>query len=1080
MRIFLLAILLSILTTFNISAQDKKDTLFTEATFKGLALRNIGPAITSGRIADIAIHPKQQNIMYVAVGSGGVWKTTNAGTTWTPIFDSEKSYSIGCVTIDPNDPSIIWVGSGENVGGRHVGYGDGIYKSADGGKSWKNMGLKKSEHISKIVIHPKNSKVIWVAAQGPLWSKGDERGLYKSIDGGETWTKTLGDDEWTGVTDIVINPENPDRLYAATWQRHRTVAAYLGGGPGSGLHRSTDGGDTWEKLKSGIPTSNLGKTGLAISPFNPDVIYAALEQDRTKGGLYMSTDGGSSWTRQSDMVSGGTGPHYYQELYADPHHEGRLYLMNNVVSISDDHGKTYRSMNEDKKHVDTHAMAFKSADPDYVIMGTDGGLYESFDQTSTWRYIRNLPVTQFYKVAVDDAVPFYNVYGGTQDNGSHGGPSRTMSSDGIQNRDWRIVLGADGHQSATEPGNPDITYGEFQEGWLFRIDHKTGESVFVQPQPGAGDPHERFNWDAPILVSPFDPARLYFASYRVWRSDNRGDDWRAVSGDLTRNQERLALPIMGQQQSWDNAWDVGAMSNYNTITSLSESPKQEGLLYAGTDDGLIQVSEDGGATWWKLETGKISGIPATAFINDIRADLYDANVVYAAMDNHKYGDFQPYLIKSSDKGRTWKSIKGDLPDRTLVWRLVQDHVNKNLLFVATEFGIYFTVDGGTKWVKLSGGTPTISFRDVTIQRRENDLVGASFGRGFFVLDDYSALRNISEEELDKEAVLFDVRKAYWYNSKGEIYGQGNAEYTAKNPDFGATFTYYMKDKLKSLGDVRKENEKALVKEKKEIVFPGWDALEAEKAQEAPAIFLTIRNEAGDIVKQVVGKNAKGINRVSWDLSVSSKNVVKLTPPGGGGQNFFGGGFKATPGTYSVSLAKLVDGQWTEIAGPKSFEVVPLLEPTLPRASFDEIAQFTKDFQQFQQDMTSTNMSLSKAISKVRAMGTALSRADKQPSMLISKLHETLEQLKALDVQLNGSKAKGEIGERNDLSPGNSQFIGFMALNATHGPTGNHKQAFDRGVAQLESLKMAVDEIVDNVLPTLESEVEATGAPIIER
>jgi len=535
------------------------------STFSALKFRNIGPALVSGRIADIAIHPKHESTMYVAAGSGGVWKTVNAGTTWKPIFDKQSSYSIGCVTIDQRNPSTIWVGTGENVGGRHMGFGDGIYLSTDGGMKWKNMGLKDSEHISKIIIHPDNSDVIWVASQGPLWSKGGERGVYKSTDGGTTWKRTLGDSEWTGATDILIDPRDPDRLYAATWQRHRTVAAYLGGGPKSGIHRSEDGGMTWEKLSSGLPGGVLGKIGLALSPFDPDRVYAAVETIRAKGGLWMSTNRGSSWSKQSDMVSGGTGPHYYQELYADPHQEGRLYLMNNNVLISDDHGKTYKRMNEKNKHVDSHAIAWKKDDPNYFIIGTDGGLYETFDRTKTWRQVKNLPLTQFYKVAVDDALPFYNLYGGTQDNGSLGGPSRTMNSAGIYDGDWKIVLGADGHQSATEPGNPNITYGEFQQGWLWRIDQTTGERVFIQPQAGLGDPHERFNWDAPILVSPHDPKRLYFASYRVWRSDNRGDDWNAISTDLTRNEERMKLPIMGQEQGWDNAWDIGAMSEYTSF-----------------------------------------------------------------------------------------------------------------------------------------------------------------------------------------------------------------------------------------------------------------------------------------------------------------------------------------------------------------------------------------------------------------------------------------------------------------------------------------------------------------------------------
>ncbi|MEL6537269.1 MAG: glycosyl hydrolase, partial [Bacteroidota bacterium] len=594
--------------------------------FSGMEFRSVGPAFTSGRISDIAIHPTNESTWYVAVGSGGVWKTENRGVTWSSIFDSQPVYSIGCITIDPNNPHTVWVGTGENVGGRHVGFGDGIYKSEDDGRSWKNVGLPNSEHISKIIVHPSNSDVIWVAVQGPLWTSGGERGLYKSTDGGETWTKSLGEGEWTGVTDIAIDPNNPDWLYAATWDRHRTVAAYMGGGPGSGLHRSTDGGETWEKLTSGIPGTNLGKIGLAISPFNSDVIYAAIEEDLRKGGIYMSTNRGKSWSKMSDAVSGGTGPHYYQELYASPHQEGRLYLANNSMLVSDDHGKTYRVLARDGVHSDSHAIGFTS-DPNYILLGTDGGLYQSYDLAKNWNFINNMPITQYYKLAVDDSEPFYYIYGGTQDNGSHGGPSRTPYSTGIRNSDWWKTLGADGHQSAIEPGNPNITYAETQSGGLHRIDQITREQVYISPQPGAGEPEERYNWDAPILVSPHDPATIFYASARVWRSENRGDSWTAISGDLTRQEERIELPIMGRTQSYENPWDLYAMSFYSTITSLAESPQQQGLIYAGTDDGIIQVTEDNGQNWRKVELSSVRGLPERPFVNDVRADLFDENVV---------------------------------------------------------------------------------------------------------------------------------------------------------------------------------------------------------------------------------------------------------------------------------------------------------------------------------------------------------------------------------------------------------------------------------------------------------------------
>ncbi len=1058
-----------------LGAQEPQD-LLSEETFKGLEFRNIGPAFASGRIADIAVHPEDENCWYVAVGSGGVWKTENAGVTWLPVFDKESSYSIGCVSIDPGNPHTIWVGTGENVGGRHVGFGDGIYKSENDGKSWKNMGLALSEHISKIIVHPNNSDIIYVAVQGPLWSKGGERGLYISRDGGENWKKVLGDDQWTGVTDLVVDQEDPDWIYAATWQRHRNVAAYMGGGPGSAIYRSNDGGESWVKMSEGLPESNFGKIGLAISPFNHDIIYAAVELDRVTGGLFMSENRGKSWKKQSNTVSGATGPHYYQELYASPHHEGTLYLMDANIQISDDHGKTFRRMKEQYKHSDSHSINFRKDDPDYLLIGTDGGIYESFDLTENWRFIANLPITQYYKLAVDDSEPFYFVYGGTQDNGSHGGPFRTDNMHGIRNADWFKILGADGHQTATEPGNPDIVYAETQQGGLHRIDRTTGEQVFIKPQAGEGDPHESFNWDTPILVSPHDPARIYTASYRVWRSGNRGDSWSAISPDLTRNQERLALPIMGRVQSWDNAWDLNAMSTYNTITSLAESPLQEGLIYAGTDDGIIQVTENGGEQWRKIEVGSIKGIPATAFVNDIRADLFDARTVYAALDNHKFGDFKPYLVKSTDRGKSWSLITGNLPERLLVWRLVQDHVESNLLFLATEFGIYFTLDGGQKWIELTGGIPTISFRDITIQRRENDLVAASFGRSFFVLDDYSPLRHVSTELLNQEAELFPVKDAWWYIQKSVVSSQGASDYVAKNPPFGAVFTYYLKEKISSQKDNRKEKEKEIEKQNLDIPFPGWEALDSERNEDNPVLLFTIKDDQGHIVNRITAPVKKGLNRVSWNLTNASKRAIGLDSPK---EISNSSGFLATPGTYSVTLASVSNGKVAQLADAQSFEVKPLRKGTLPGSSYEEINQFRKEVEILGQEIASVQSSLSKSELTIQAMKQAYYRIENENPELRNSVYLTETYLQQLKTQLNGNQSKGEVGEKEAPTAASRISVASRGLRTTYGPTELHRESLELGKRQIDFIKTGVKKLVEVILPQLERDLKKAGAPWIE-
>jgi len=906
---FFIAFALAFYANSNALAQtDKKEDQkpLSSKTFEAFKLRNIGPAFMSGRIADIAIVQDDPATWYVAVGSGGVWKTENAGTTWVSLFDGQGSYSIGSLGLDPSDPNRIWVGTGENHGGRHNGFGDGIYKSNDGGKSWEKMGLENSEHISKIIVHPEDPDTVWVASQGPLWSAGGQRGIFKTTDGGKTWENTLSSGEYTGATDLIVDPRDPNRLYVAMWQHHRTVATYVGGGPESGLWKSEDGGETWTELKTGLPDGNMGKIGLTISPIQPDVIYAAIEEDRRTGGVWKSKNRGASWEKMSDAVGGGTGPHYYQELYASPHVFDRIYMVSNTTQISNDGGATWSDLNNEYKHVDDHAIAFRLDDPEYILFGSDGGLYESYDHTKTWRFINNLPVTQFYKVAVDDAKPFYFVYGGTQDNNSQGGPSRTDNRHGIRNSDWFITLFADGHQSATEPGNPDIIYAQWQQGNLARVDRITGEVVHIQPQAAPGDPIARWNWDAPIFVSQHQPTRIYHASQRLWRSDDRGDSWRAVSGDLTRDEDRLQLPILGRKWSWEAGWDLRAMSQYNTITSFGESPINENLLYVGTDDGLIQVTVDGGATWQRIEAGSLPGVPKTAFINDIRADLFDENTVYVALDNHKYGDYKPYLLKSTNRGRSWVNITGNIPDRHLTWRIVQDHKNANLLFSATEFGLFFTLDGGRKWVKMTGDAPTISFRDVTIQRREDDLVAASFGRGFFVVDDISPLRTLSETSLDQEAMLFAGRKALWYIEQhplafSEGGSQGHGFFRAPNPPFGANFTYYLAKDIPSLQEARQEREKPLIKEGKDTPFPGFETITSELRETPPTIWLTVRDADGNVVRRLKGPAKKGFHRVNWDLRFPDASAaVELQ-----NEEDEPTGFLASPGEYTVSLSQRV-------------------------------------------------------------------------------------------------------------------------------------------------------------------------------
>ena len=1065
------------LVPFEGSAQRKKKKS-TQAKQEKIALdafkfRNVGPAFLSGRIADIVFHPENDNIWYVAVGSGGVWKTENAGTTWTPLFDQQASYSTGCISLDPQNPSTVWVGTGENVGGRHVAYGDGIYRSKDGGKNWENLGLKGTEHISKIIIHPDNSDVVWVAAQGPLWNKGGERGVYKTTDGGKSWKQVLGDSAWTGATDLIIDPRNPQVLYAATWDRHRTVAALMSGGPGSGIHKSTDGGETWEELTQGLPSSNMGKIGLAISPQQPDVLYAAIELDRTTGGVYRSADQGASWKKMSDAVSGATGPHYYQELYASPHKFDRLYLMNVRVLTSEDGGKTFVQLKEEKKHSDNHAIVFKKDDPNYIMLGTDAGIYESFDLAQNWRYHKNLPLTQFYKVAVNNAEPFYHIFGGTQDNGSVGGPSATDEREGIANKHWYKTLFADGHQSATDPVHNEIIYAETQQGGLHRIDLSTGEQVFVQPQAQAGEPHERFNWDAPILVSPHDPATLYFASYRVWKSTNRGDDWSPISGDLTRNEERLSLPIMGRKQSWDNAWDVGAMSNYNTITSLSESPFRAGLLYAGTDDGFIQITANGGEQWTKIPVTRL-GLPARSFVNDIKADLHDENTVYAVLDNHKEGDFNPYLYKSTDRGQTWTSLSKNLPKRTLLWRIVQDHVNKNLFFLATEFGVYTSLDGGVNWQKLPG-TPNMGFRDLVIQKRENDLVAASFGRGFYVLDDYSALREMTPARLKEEGTLFTPRTVKWYIPRSNLGNTGADFYIAENPEFGAVFTYHLAKEYSTQKQDRKKQEKEANKKGTNIPFPGYAALDAENSEKPAKVWISISDEDGNIVRHLTEKAKKGTHRLSWDLRHASTQAID---PDRKSNGWNASGPMVVPGNYSAQLSLEKDGVVQSLGDVVSFEVKAIREGVLKGVDYATYDAYRKELTAVQREMQSLTDLFNRAEKQLKALKKAAAKTPLAPEAVAGELYAIEQALTALTIKAEGSPARNEIGERNPPSVQSHMRAAYRGITTTYGPTPLHRKSLRLAKSMLGDLRPEIERITQQKLPALAEKLTAAGAPYI--
>lgn len=1053
------------------------DSLFRSSTFSGLKFRSVGPALVSGRVIDIAVNPQNTANWFVAAASGGVWKTVNDGTTWKPVFDGQASYSIGCITIDPKNPLVVWVGSGENNSQRSVSYGDGVYKSVDGGNSWKNVGLKGSEHIGKILVDPRNTDVVYAAAQGPLWNTGGERGLYKSTDGGKTWTQSLKIDDKTGVSDLAFDPRDPDVIYATSYERHRRVWTLINGGPGSAVYKTTDAGKTWNKLTNGLPGEEMGRIGIAVSPADPNTVYAICEAANGAGGIFRSQDAGATWEKRNGYMA--SSPQYYNELICDPKNVDRVYSMDTFMKVSQDGGKTWTNVGERSKHVDNHALWIDPADTNHLRAGCDGGAYESYDRGATWSFFANLPITQFYKVATDNATPFYNIYGGTQDNNTLGGPSRTVTLNGGLNSDWFITTGGDGFAVAVDPTDPNIVYCEAQDGELVRFDKLNGETVGLQPQPEPGDAPQRWDWDTPLLISPHSHTRLYYASQQLWRSDDRGDSWVKVSPDLTRQIDRNKLKVAGRVWSVDANSKNASTSWYGNIVSLSESPKVEGLLYVGTDDGLIQVSEDGGKTWRKQDA--FPGVPTLSYVSEVMASQHDANVVYAAFENHKEGDFKPYVLKSSDRGRTWSAIAGGLPERGSVYCLAEDHVDPKLLFCGTEFGCFATVTGGAKWFQLKGGLPTIQVRDMTIQTRENDLVLATFGRGFYVLDDYSPLRGLTAKTLETPVVTFPAKQALMYVPWSPIGGggksqQGDGLYTGTNPPFGAILTYYRRDEIKSHKDARREKEKEIWDKGGDVFYPSWDSLKIEDREEDPTMMVTITDADMNVVRRFPAPVSSGFTRVAWDLRFPIPDPTTLGPHED--RLFYNPtvGPMVAPGTYKALFATRVDGKLTPVGDPVTFTCVPMGNATLPAKDRAAVLAFQQKTARLQRAVTGAQSVAEETANRLAYVKQAI---DDTPgaSRTLSETARDLE-LRLLDlrVDLEGDRTKGRRNE--PVSPSIrdrvQRIIDSHWLTTAEAPKTGMRD-YEIASAAFAKTLAALRQITLVELPALEAKLEASGA-----
>lgn len=1070
----LLFILVFISTSFakNKTPKTDKDTVIAKV-FSGIKWRSIGPALVSGRISDIVVDKENKAHYYVAVSAGHVWETTNNGASFKPIFDNYGVYSIGCITIDPSDKNTLWIGTGENNHQRAIGYGNGVYKSIDGGKSWKNMGLKNSRQIGKILVDPRNSNVIYVAAEGSIWAANKERGVYKSVDGGKTWKNIHFISENTGVANLCFDTENPDIIYAGAEQRRRKQYTKIGGGPESAFYKTTDAGKTWNKLTSGIPGVDKGGMAIAVSPVDPNYVYIMFEASNGKGGFYRSTNKGGSFEKMNSYNSSGQ---YYSEIFPDPNNKNKVVSVDTYSKYTLDGGKTWKKISTSKRHVDDHAYWADKENPKHFIIGGDGGIYESWDNGKTFVFKTTLPVTQFYRVNVDNTKPFYWIYGGTQDNNSIGGPSQNLVRGGVSNSEWIATLGGDGFFQASDPDNPDIVYSAYQYGNIFRYDRLSGEKIKIKPNVEKNEKTLRWNWDAPFLISSHKKTRLYIGANKLYKSDDRGNTWQRISNDLTYNEDRNKFKVMGKYWPSSAVAKNVSTSQWGTIVALAESPIKEGLLYVGTDDGLIQVSEDDGKTWRKIS--KFPGIEKYTYVSDIFASSNNENLVFASFNNMKNDDFKSYLLKSTDKGKTWTSIAKNLPDSQTVHSIVQDKTNKNLLFAGTEFGVYFSIDMGANWAKLGTGMPDVAVRDIAIQEREHALVVATFGRGIYVIDDYSVLQNFTKSDLQETAHIYPVKDALMYITKGDRYGVGSAYYQSKNPEFGANFTYFFKDTLKTLKAIRLEKEKELFKAGEPIPQPTKQITDAEKYEIAPYLTFVIKNNKGEVVRKINTTAKAGINTITWNLRYMNTSAVriyenKFNPLKNGDE-----GILALPGKYSVEMHLIKNATDTKLTEPISFNTTLLENRTLPAKDEQARDEFYANTAELWRLIQSSNHYIDGLYNRTKYIQQALHNSHTSTAEMQKNIAAIIIKIDSLDFKLDGTQPKASWEEvPPEITPINKRLgeLVWTSWESTSAVTTTQKNDYAILNSDVDSIIKTLDNL-DKSISEIESKLDELKAP----
>ncbi len=994
--------------------------------YEKFSWRALGPAVMGGRTVDIDAVAEKPWIIYAAIGPSGVWKSENSGVTWSPVFHKEATVSVGDVTIAPSHPDIVWVGTGEATCRNSVTIGDGVYKSVDGGKTWQNMGLKETRHIRRIIINPGDPNIIYVAAMGHLWGPNEERGIYKTIDGGKTWKKVLYVNADTGFADLAMDPGDSLILYAAAYEHRRLPYHFSSGGPGSGLYKTTDGGETWKHLTKDLPEGIMGRIGIDVARSAPGVVYALIEHK--DGGIWRSEDHGETWKRMCDVQTYrrvNTRPFYYSHIRVDPTNDKVVYVLSTGLHVSTDGGQKFRSIGFGI-HPDHHALWINPSNPLHLIEGNDGGIDISYDGGKSWLPVQSMDLAQVYQVGYDMRQPYY-VYCGLQDNGSWAGPSATTDSAGIANDDWTSIGGGDGFFAQPDPNDPNTVYSNWQVNNLYRYDWRIGKSKMIKPIGGLSDPPYRFNWNSPIHISPHDSATVYTGGNYLFRTQDRGSSWEIISPDLTTN-DQAKQKDSGGPITLDN---TGAESHC-TITAISESPVERGVIWCGTDDGNLQLTRDNGKTWENV-VRRIPGLPTGTWCSRVEASRFEAGTAYAAFDGHRHDDYGTYVFKTTDFGKTWKSIKSNLP---FGWVNVirEDVKNKNLLFVGTEFGVFASLDGGASWFSLKNNLPTVAVHDIAIHPRDNDLIIGTHGRGIWILDDISFLQEMRPEVLSAPARMFSIRPTFAYHMSSRRESWTKPVFAAKNPAYGMAITAHL----------------------------------LAKPKEKPKV--TIFNKDGETVFELNLAIQEGLQREYWSLQTApkSKDGTKVTPPAIG----FASLPLVEPGEFTVELN--VDGQKFKS------QAAVLADPRF-QVSTEEIKEQHEAIAELLILSKKMGLSITAATNirrEAEGLMKDLKKEEKQPESLAIALKTFEEKFHPVEKAI----VPGDITAqrtREDVLRGGS--LNQMLLTLGTSIAGHPSAPTKTDLAQLEDISRKVDALVEKLnrliredLPALNRALEESG------